>query len=46
MVLAEYEIDLDVVRTSKPGLLSPLAGQRVIGHCCVGPRRDGDVVDA
>jgi hypothetical protein len=42
----KYEIDLDLVRTSKPGVLSPLAGERVVGHGRVGPRRYGDLVDA
>ena len=42
----KYEIDLDLVCTSKPGVLSPLAGERVVGHGRVGPRRDGDVADA
>ena len=28
----EYEIDLDLVCASKPGVLPPLAGERVVRH--------------
>ena len=42
----EYEIDLDLVCASKPGVLPPLAGERVVRHSRFRPRRDGDVVDA
>ena len=37
---------LDMVCTSKSSILPLVAGERVIGHVRLGPRRDCDVVDA
>ena len=41
----DYEINLDLVCASKPGVLPLVAGERVVGHGSIGPRLGCGVVD-